>query len=162
MEHGVPGIMPFYFWKSVENERFIAIFRSEVGPGLLPLCQMWTFSLWPPLKSHQSILSLIQAYYLIIFIPIVRPESIIMIGGLVFFMAGQKCHIDKIPFSESEAKMPSGTFRKSKFFFHPFNPFYSAFLFEIWLLFDAYFFQTHTTSGKHVQGIIEFATLDIF
>ena len=38
-----------------------------------------------------------------------------MIGGLVFFMAGQKCHI---PFSESEAKWPSGTFRKSIFFFY--------------------------------------------
>ena len=40
-----------------------------------------------------------------------------MIGGLVFFMASQKCHIGKIPFSESEAKRPSGTFRKSIFFF---------------------------------------------
>ena len=47
-----------------------------------------------------------------------------MIGGLVFFfMAGQKCHIGKIPFSESEAKWPSGTFRKSIFFnFTTFQP----------------------------------------
>ena len=45
-----------------------------------------------------------------------------MIGGLVFFMAGQKCHIGKIPFSESEAKWPNRTFRKSIFFFTTFQP----------------------------------------
>ena len=78
------------------------------------------------------------------------------IGGLVFFffMAGQKCHISKIPFSELEAKRPSATFRKS-IFFHPFNPFYSAFLIKIKLLFDPNFFQTHTKSGKHENNSLK-------
>ena len=121
-----------------------------------------------------------------LFHQIVRTESILMIGGLVFsFMAGQKCHISKIPFSQSEAKWPSGTFRKSIFFFHCFNPFIQLF----WLRLNSclmliFFRPTQKVESMkirpflgqkskwkkwpkmakltHVQRIIQIATLDIF
>ena len=73
-----------------------------------------------------------------------------MIRGLVFFIAGQKCHIGKIPFSELEAKSPSGTFRKSIIYFFILS---THFIQLFWLRCNCcltlILFQTHMESGKH-------------
>ena len=120
MEHGVTWIMTLYFLKSVKNLSDLLRFSDrKLDPAFFHFVRCGNFHFWPPLKSHQSIWSLIQAYYLIISIPNSKNWKYDNDWRLIFiFMAGQKCHIGKIPFSESEAKWPSGTFRKSIFFFY--------------------------------------------
>ena len=70
MEHGVTWIMTLYFKKSVKNWAIYCDF--PIGSwtrhfSILSDVEIFTFD--PPLKSHQSIWSLIQSYYLMISIP---------------------------------------------------------------------------------------------
>ena len=70
IEHGVTGIITLYFFKSVKNWAIYCDFpigSSTRHFAILSDVEIFTFD--PPLKSHQSIWSLIQAYHLIISIP---------------------------------------------------------------------------------------------
>ena len=134
MEHGVTWIMTLYFLKSVKNWAIYCDF--PIGSWTRHFSILWDveiFTFDPPLKSHQSIWSLIQAYYLIISIPNSKNWKYDNDWRLIFFFYGwSKCHIGKIPFSESEAKWPSGTFRKSIFFYNLSTHFIQLF----WLRFN--------------------------
>ena len=189
MEHGVTGIKTLYFLKSVKNWAINCEFPiGSWTPHFAILSDVEIFTFDPTLKSHQSISSLIQAYYLIISIPNSKNWKYDNDWRFSFFMAGQKCNIGKIPFSELEAKRPSGTFRKSIFFFI----FSTHFIQLFWLRFKCcstliFFRPTRKVESMkitawkpflgqktqmkkwpkmakltYVQRIIEFAALDIF
>ena len=119
MEHGVTWIMTLYFLKSVKNWAIYCDF--PIGSwtrhfSILSDVEIFTFD--PPLKSHQSIWSLIQAYYLIISIPNSKNWKYNNNWRYSFlFMAGQKCHIGIIPFSNRRQNGRAAHFESRYFFF---------------------------------------------
>ena len=151
MEHGVTGIMTLYFWKSVKNWEIYCDVPIESWTrhfSILSDVEIFTFDP-PPLKSHQSIWFLIQAYYLIISIPNSKNWKYNNDWRPSFFCGWSKVpHRQNSIFRIGGKKAERHISKVENVFFSSFQPIIFSFsdndLTAVWRC----FFQIHTKSGK--------------